>query len=357
MGVLATLLGVGGAALLVAPADILGPRELPVYLETVPQTVDLGDVFVGAEHAFEVKLHNRAGRKLWIKAITPSCGCTVATVDPPEISARGFATLSGVLKGDRALGDFTQLIRIDAARRPESSTSEARASVVRLRGRVVSRVEIAPCPAILRPEGISGHPFSAELEITNTSPDALTLEEPTPPADGVAAELESVELRPHETTTLHLRITGPVMTTEDLIVNIPCRHPAERAIKVPVRICPKDAVDIQPRSVEFGAVTAAMLRRRMPLVVTVSGDVLSRCRVSVLATPPYVRVASIRSLAEDRQTIMLTLASEVPGFDLRGDVVIELRNRGNDALLGTARCRLYGYVVSDLQHVLCVSAT
>jgi len=77
----------GRVAVVVALAGLLlgscsgGPPDL--VLED--QSVDLGEVTNGQLRTIEIRVENRGRGDLVIEAVTSSCGCTTATVDPTRI--------------------------------------------------------------------------------------------------------------------------------------------------------------------------------------------------------------------------------------------------------------------------------
>lgn len=75
------------AALLAA----CGPKQPKLVLET--ETFDFGDVVNGKIVSRDVMVKNEGTGSLVVEAVTTSCGCTTATLDPMTVPAGGIATL------------------------------------------------------------------------------------------------------------------------------------------------------------------------------------------------------------------------------------------------------------------------
>jgi len=339
LGILSSLLAGCALALTIVPSREGDALRQGVALRVEPELLDLGPVFYGSERRFQVRLRNPSDSTVKIASIKSGCGCTSVDVSSPVISPGGTEWLRGALRSDKAMGDFQHMIHIAIA------DPRPGAVLVRMKGKVVSRVRVSPSVVVLRPGASDNAQASGTILLTNDSTDVMDFESPRSAVGGVQAELSALRLTPGQSTQLRVQADTTFLTKEDLVVEIPCRHGAEKSVKAAVRIEPHNALDVTPRQVEFGVITRAMLRSRMPLVITISGEPLAHERVSIVSLPPYLTVAGIENGSVPEHRVKLTLREQWKGFDLGGEVAIGFASDGGSGPPGTIRVRLHGFLV------------
>jgi hypothetical protein len=159
----------------------------------------------------------------------------------------------------------------------------------------------------------------------------------------VRFELEHFELPPGARTLLHVQVGNTFLSPHEFSLDIRCACERQNVARPVVRVDPYNGVTVNPQQIEFGVLTRRMLRGRMPLCVTLSGDALKHYEPAVRSLPPYLKVAGIENDGAGCR-VLFEFDEEWSGFDLGGSAVLDFLQRDCRTVRGSSQVRFHGFV-------------
>ena len=265
---LATL--IAGAAVLLGPL-VTGAQqasdEAPRMV--IPEKIiDLGQVAKGAVEDANFTIRNEGGEALEIKAVRPTCGCTVAEYDR-EIPAGGTGTIRAKLDTTDFNGPISKSILV-MTNDPDTPTG-----TLVIRADVKPYVEVLPRPlvrfnAIQQQDAaekilLVGSGEVEKFKVVRVEPSAdyiLTELRPLPEDERIAGRSDSqYEL------TLSLADDAPVGPVNGQVV-VHTDHPKAKAIPIRLFGVVRALLHVTPPQLQFGAVEASVKPGRHLIVVS-----------------------------------------------------------------------------------------
>jgi len=250
------------AGLVAIPAAAEGPNMV------VPEKVkDVGTVAQGDVVEVDFSIVNEGTDALQVKAVRPTCGCTVADYDK-EVAAGGTGAIKAKLDTKDFSGPISKSILIMT-----NDPREPTVSVV-IKADVRPYVEVLPRP-LIRFNAVQSEPMTQKVVVVPTENDrafAVTGITPSVPfLKASSRKLSGDELvagKPDTQYEVSLALAddapvGPV--SANLLITTD--HPKAKEINVKVYGVVRSLVHVTPSQVQFGSVDAAAKPGRNLIVV------------------------------------------------------------------------------------------
>lgn len=259
---------------LVAATAYVSAQETPTVGPklVVPERVkDFGNVPQGEVLSASFKLANEGTAPLQVKAVRPTCGCTVAEFDK-EVAAGKEGWVKAKLDTTGFAGPISKSILIvtDDAANPTVS--------VVIKADVQPYLEALPRP-LLRFNAIQGETAAQTVTIVSARPEPFSItkiESDVPFITGSTRKLEEKELIPGKHSDQYevtLTLTadapvGPVNATITLNTN----HPKAKRLQLKVYGVIRALIHVTPPELQFGAVEARLKPGRNVIVINNQPD-------------------------------------------------------------------------------------
>ncbi|MBC8356643.1 MAG: DUF1573 domain-containing protein [Planctomycetes bacterium] len=294
----------------------------------MPQTIDLGDVYLGEDREFLAELANSTRQDVEITEASAGCSCTNVKLSS-QVIGRGLTTeLRGVLKGKGKPGEFRHHVTI-------RTSDRARPLIVAIIGTAKSRIRVEPESIVLRPDFKSGRGDNQVVTVTNESDTELVLNDLSLPR-GIDMDLGEQRVAPGSSLQIKVRVGCERVVSEEIIVRIPCDHLSERYVRVPLQIEPRHQVVIEPRKFLLGVATKNELLSRERPTVLLSGPLLADYDLVVSSLPAYISLERAEHVDSMSRRLHFRVRNRWTGFDLNGEVTVSLRARASGEIAGDA---------------------
>ena len=291
------LLGAVAVAVLVAPVWAQDAAKAPKLV--VPELVkDFGQVAQGEVIETNFTIQNEGSGTLQIKAVRPTCGCTVADYDK-EIPAGGSGKIHATVDTKAFRGPITKSILV-YTNDPETPTTR-----LVIKAEVVPYVEVLPRP-LVRFSATAGQPLDKKVTVVGREGQEFEItgvESSVPYLTASFRKLEGEELLEGRGPSqyevmIHLGPDAPVgpVSAE---VTVKTTHP--KAASVPVRVfgVVRAQVQVTPAQLQFGAVDPADSPGRNVMVINNRSERKLEVKEATIDDPAFA--VEVRPLAEGRR--------------------------------------------------------
>jgi hypothetical protein len=245
-----------------AAAQGTGPKMV------VPEKIkDTGTVAQGEVVDVNFVLRNEGTEPLQVKAVRPTCGCTVADYDK-EIPAGGQGSVKAKLDTKDFAGPISKSILIMT-----NDPTEPTVSVV-IKANVQPFVEVLPRP-LIRFNAVQHEPMTEKVVVVSTDPSrdlkVTKVESSVPFLDAKVRKLPDSELVPGKPAdqfevTVAMKDDAPVGPVSGQLA-IFTDHPKAKEVAVKVYGVVRALVHVTPSQLEFGNVEAKARPGRNLIVV------------------------------------------------------------------------------------------
>ncbi|MBW3538638.1 MAG: DUF1573 domain-containing protein [Planctomycetes bacterium] len=314
-------------------------REGDVVLE--PSLVDLGDIRLNASVDFQARVINRSGREVQIESVSAGCGCSRIEIDCSRLASGAAATLSGTLRTSATPGILERPITMETPGGERVVAGTLRANVRRM-------LRWRPETLVVRPDVIRGSEADGEFVIENHSDEPVTLQAPRFASPTVTAEGAAQEIPPQGSVRLHVRARNTSVSPQSVELTVGTSLPSEGILTLPVVIRPVEFVEALPRTVHFGVVRRAELRRRSDVTVRLRGPMLRQVMLESVATPPYLDLVPTDSAAGDVWTFRFRTSDTFDGGTLAGAIRFHLRHRETNETF-PVDVAVHGFLIEELK--------
>ncbi len=289
------------AALTLAAAPLAAQEAGSGVKLVIPEKViDKGEVARGDVVEANFKLVNEGSETLVVRAVRPTCGCTVADFDR-EIPAGSSGWIKAKLETADFSGPVSKSILIMT-----NDPDEPTVTVV-IKADVKPYVEVLPRP-LIRFNAVKHEPMDASVVVVATEEDPplkiSKVESSVPFLKASVRALEQDELvrrRPESQYEVSVNLTddapvGPVNAELIAYTN----QPKAREVSIKVYGVVRDLIHVTPPQIQFGTVEAKVKPGRNVIVVSNrTGD--SKTNVTSAAVDDAAFVADVRAIEEGRR--------------------------------------------------------
>lgn len=302
-----------------APALLLASCSKPVAVARFPARVhDFGKVVQGArvEHAFAVE--NGGTADLVLDRVEPAKGVEVEAFDR-VVPAGGRGQIRVAFDTTDIQGQGQLAVRV------QTNDPETPRTVLALKGRVVSLLELTPKDRIYFLSKVRGEGGQEKLILIHHGKGPVALREVTSDSPHIRAQARPLEPGRRYEIAVALDPETPAGRHE-ATVTLATDRPDQPAVKIPVRALVEEAVSARPGRVSFGRLGAGaldneILRRRQILVVRHRGSGFQV--LGAEASLPWLEVrVEPKETGKSYLVSVSMVAEKAPRGEIRGRLTI-----------------------------------
>jgi hypothetical protein len=314
-----TAAALGALCWIAAAAAAQGPGPNMVVPEKIK---DVGTVAQGEVVEVDFRLVNEGGQPLQVKAVRPTCGCTVADYDK-EIAAGGEGLVKAKLDTKDFAGPISKSILIMT-----NDPREPTVSVV-IKADVRPYVEVLPRP-LIRFNAVQREPMTQKVVVVATEPDQRfkiqKVSSSVPFLNASVRKLSGDELiggKPPLQYEVSLELAknapvGPVSAKLSIMTD----HPKAEEVLVKVYGVIRAMINVTPSQVQFGTVSAkARPGRNLIVVNNRTGNAAMEIGSMTVDSPAFD--TSLTTIEEGRRyQVTVQVKEDASAGDHEGQLVI-----------------------------------